>query len=81
MADIEVHIDALMPPDTAGRAGAIGIRKAKLDFWTMFSLAILAGLFISTGCEPFPRRSPTGASCFTLRRGRGCWPAWPSASA
>ena len=47
MADIEVNVDALLPPDMARRAEAIGIRKAKLDFWTMFALAILAGAFIA----------------------------------
>jgi formate transporter FocA len=47
--EIEVHIDALMPPEMAARAEAIGIRKAAADFWTMFSLAILAGAFISAG--------------------------------
>ena len=47
--EVEVNIDALMPPQMASRAEAIGIRKAAADFWTMFSLAILAGAFISTG--------------------------------
>jgi formate transporter len=47
--EIEVHIDALLPPEMAARAEAIGIRKAAADFWTMFSLAILAGAFIATG--------------------------------
>lgn len=49
MANGEINIDALMPPDMAARAEAIGIRKANLDFWTMFSLAILAGAFIGAG--------------------------------
>jgi hypothetical protein len=47
--EIEVNIDALMPPEMAARAEAIGIRKAAADFWTMFALSILAGAFISTG--------------------------------
>jgi formate transporter len=47
LADIELNVDALLPPDMARRAEAIGIRKAKLDFWTMFALAILAGAFIA----------------------------------
>jgi formate transporter FocA len=59
--EIEVHIDALMPPEMAARAEAIGIRKAAADFWTMFSLAILAGAFISTGAI-FSTTVATGAS-------------------
>jgi formate transporter FocA len=47
LADIEFNVDALLPPDMARRAEAIGIRKAKLDFWTMFALAVLAGAFIA----------------------------------
>jgi formate transporter len=49
MADIEFNIDALLPPDMAHRAEAIGIRKAKQDFWTMLALAVLAGAFIAAG--------------------------------
>lgn len=49
MANSEISIDALMPPDMAARAEAIGIRKATMDFWTMFTLAILAGAFIAAG--------------------------------
>ena len=47
--EIEVNIDALMPPEMAARAEAIGIRKADADFRTMFALAILAGAFIAIG--------------------------------
>ena len=43
MANGEINIDALMPPEMADKAEAIGIKKANLDFRTMFSLAILAG--------------------------------------
>ena len=49
MADIEFNVDALLPGDMARRAEAIGIRKAKLDFWTMLALAVLAGAFIAAG--------------------------------
>ncbi len=49
MANGEINIDALMPPDMANKAEAIGIKKANLDFLTMFALAILAGAFIGTG--------------------------------
>src|SRR5512139_3802384 len=49
MANSEISIDALMPADMANKAEAIGIKKSNLDFWTMFTLAILAGAFIATG--------------------------------
>ncbi len=49
MANGEFNIDALMPPDMASKAEAIGIKKGNLDFWTMFTLAILAGAFIGAG--------------------------------
>jgi len=45
----ESNIDAFLPPEMANRAESIGIRKAKLDFWSMFALAILAGAFIAMG--------------------------------
>lgn len=49
MANGEISIDALMPPQMADRAEAIGIKKANTDFWTMFALAVLAGAFIGSG--------------------------------
>jgi formate transporter len=49
VADIEFNVDALLPPDMAHRAEAIGIRKAKQDFLMMFALAVLAGAFIAAG--------------------------------
>lgn len=49
MADIELNVDALLPPDMARRAEALGIRKAKQDFLMMFALSVLAGAFISAG--------------------------------
>ena len=49
MADVELNVDALMPPQMADKADAIGIKKANMDFWTMFALAILAGTFIGAG--------------------------------
>jgi formate/nitrite transporter len=45
----EFKIDALLPPEMAGKAEGIGVRKAQLDFWSMFALAILAGAFIAMG--------------------------------
>ena len=49
MANGEINIEALVPAEMAGKAEAIGIKKANLDFWTMFALAILAGAFIGAG--------------------------------
>jgi formate/nitrite transporter len=49
MAELELHIDALIPPEMADRAEAVGTKKAGMDFWTMFTLAVLAGAFIASG--------------------------------
>jgi formate transporter len=49
MANGEINVDALLPPEMAAKAEAIGIKKANLDFGTMFALAILAGAFIAAG--------------------------------
>lgn len=61
MANGEINIDAFMPPQMANRAEAIGIKKAHLDFWTMFSLAILAGAFVAMGAVFFTTAT-TGAA-------------------
>jgi formate/nitrite transporter len=45
----KVRIDALLPQEMATRAEYLGERKAELPLQTMFSLAILAGIFISLG--------------------------------
>jgi formate/nitrite transporter len=45
----EIHMDALLPAEMAARAEQIGIRKAEMPVLTMFTLAILAGAFISLG--------------------------------
>jgi len=45
----EIHIDALLPAEMAARAEQIGIRKAEMPALTMFTLAVLAGAFISLG--------------------------------
>jgi formate transporter len=47
----EVKLDAFLPPEMAERAENVGVKKASLDFWTMFILAILAGAFIGLGAE------------------------------
>jgi formate transporter len=42
-------IDAWLPPEMAERAESVGVTKAGLDFWTMLTLAVLAGAFIALG--------------------------------
>ncbi len=49
MANPEVSVDALLPPEMAARAEAIGIRKAAMPFLSMLELAVLAGAFIGAG--------------------------------
>jgi len=41
--------DALLPPAMAERAEVLGIRKSKIDFWTLAVLGVLAGAFIALG--------------------------------
>lgn len=43
------HLEALLPPDMAVRAEQGGVKKANMDFLTMFALSILAGAFIGLG--------------------------------
>jgi formate transporter len=45
----EFSIDALIPAEIAKKAEAIGVRKAEAPFWTLFTLAVLAGAFIALG--------------------------------
>jgi formate transporter len=45
----EIQIDAFPPAKMAARMEDVGVAKAKLNFWTMFALAILAGAFIGCG--------------------------------
>jgi len=47
--DVSVRIDAWLPPEMAGRAESVGVKKANLDFWTMLALGVLAGAFIALG--------------------------------
>jgi len=44
-----IRIDSLVPAEMAQKAEDVGCKKASLDFWTMFALAILAGAFIALG--------------------------------
>jgi formate transporter len=45
----ESQIDALLPPEMARLAEAVGVRKAALPADTMLALAVLAGAFIALG--------------------------------
>ncbi|MFZ5819539.1 MAG: formate/nitrite transporter family protein [Chloroflexota bacterium] len=45
----EIRIDALLPAEMATRAEYVGVRKSEMPALTMFSLALLAGAFISLG--------------------------------
>lgn len=42
-------IDALLPSEMAASAEQVGVRKAQLEPWRTFVLAVLAGAFISLG--------------------------------
>jgi formate transporter FocA len=44
-----LSFDALLPPAMAQKAEDAGVAKAKLGFWKMFALAVLAGAFIALG--------------------------------
>ncbi len=46
-----IRVDAFPPPEMAERAENVGVKKANLDFWSMFTLAVLAGAFIGLGAE------------------------------
>jgi formate transporter len=45
----EFSIDALLPPEMAQKAEAIGVKKAEMDFWSTLALSVLAGAFIAIG--------------------------------
>jgi formate transporter len=47
----KIAIDAFPPPEMAERMENVGVKKANLDFWSMFALAVLAGSFIGLGAE------------------------------
>ncbi len=44
-----VSFDAFPPPAMAVKAESVGVEKARLDFLSMFALAILAGAYIAIG--------------------------------
>lgn len=45
----DVSLDALIPAEMAAKAELIGVKKANLNWVSMFMLAVLAGAFISLG--------------------------------
>ncbi len=45
----EIQLDALLPPDMATKAEAIGVRKANMNWLSMFTLSVMAGAFIAIG--------------------------------
>ena len=47
----ELRVDAYSPPEIAKRIAAVAEMKSGLDFFRMFVLAILAGVFIALGAE------------------------------
>jgi len=47
----ELRVDAYSPPEIAKRISAVAEKKSGLDFFRMFVLAILAGVFIALGAE------------------------------
>ena len=53
MSNQRITIDAFTPPEMAERMEGAGVKKAHLDFWSMFALATLAGAFIGLGAEFF----------------------------
>jgi len=60
VANEPIRIDAFLPPEIAGRAEIVGVRKANMDAVAMFGLAILAGAFIACGAI-FATTAITGA--------------------
>ena len=49
MADNIISVDDLTPAEVATKAVGVGVKKAGLDFWTMFVLALFGGAFIAIG--------------------------------
>ena len=42
-------VDALLPAEIAKKAADVGARKCHLPFWSLLTLAVLAGAFIALG--------------------------------
>jgi formate/nitrite transporter len=57
----EMSFDALMPQEMAEKAQSVGVRKAALSFWQLFTLSVLAGAFIALGAM-FATNTAAGSS-------------------
>ena len=44
-----LNFDALLPAEIAKKAEDVGARKCHLPFWSLLTLAVLAGAFIALG--------------------------------
>ena len=44
-----ISLDAILPKDMAVKAESVGVTKARMDFFPMFALAVLAGAFVAMG--------------------------------
>ena len=51
--DGKVTVDAHPPLEMAERMEDVGVKKANMDGWSMFALAVLAGSFIGLGADFF----------------------------
>lgn len=49
----ELRVDAYSPPEIANRIAQVAKKKSGLDFFRLFVLAIMAGIFIGFGAEFF----------------------------
>lgn len=49
MAEPIVSVDDLTPAEVAAKAVNVGVKKAGLDFWSMFLLALYGGAYIAFG--------------------------------
>ena len=49
MSEPIISVDDLTPAEVAAKAVNVGVKKASLDFWSMFLLAICAGAYIAFG--------------------------------
>ena len=47
----EIQFDALPPAKMASRMEEVGVKKAELNIWTMFALAVLAGEIGRASCR------------------------------
>jgi formate/nitrite transporter FocA (FNT family) len=88
-ANLSDHrVDALLPPEVALKAEAVGIQKTRLDAPSLMALAILGGAFIALGAMfattvlagaegvlPFGISRLVAGMVFSLGLARSCLPA------